>query len=229
MRFLIIGLGIYGSNLAIDLTDTGHEVIGVDSNPSLVDAIKDMISTAYIIDATDETALSALPLHNVDLVIVAIGENFGASIRIVALLKKLHVAHIYARAIDRIHESILESFDIDRILTPEQRAASDLVNEMGVNARISSLKIDDETFIMKFKVPERFVGMEYPDMQLEKDFHLKLIAATRGKMSRNILGLSHMSQTLIPEPDTCTVESGDIIVCQGRAADFNLLYEHLRD
>ena len=75
MRYLIIGLGIYGSNLAIDLTDMGHEVIGADSNPSLVDAIKDYISTAYIVDATDEAALTALPLKNVDLIIVAIGER----------------------------------------------------------------------------------------------------------------------------------------------------------
>ncbi|MDE6525229.1 MAG: NAD-binding protein, partial [Paramuribaculum sp.] len=65
MRYLIIGLGIYGANLAIDLTNMGHEVIGADKNPSLVASIKDFISTAYIIDATDETSLSVLPLKNV--------------------------------------------------------------------------------------------------------------------------------------------------------------------
>lgn len=54
MRYLIIGLGIYGANLAIDLTNMGHEVIGADKNPSLVESIKDFISTAYIIDSTDE-------------------------------------------------------------------------------------------------------------------------------------------------------------------------------
>lgn len=87
MRYLIIGLGIYGSNLAVDLANMGHEVIGADINPALVEGIKDNISTAYIIDSTDETSLSVLPLKNVDLVIVAIGENFGASIRTVAVLK----------------------------------------------------------------------------------------------------------------------------------------------
>ena len=140
MRYLIIGLGIYGSNLALDLTRMGHEVIGADKNPSLVEGIKDYISTAYIIDSTDESALSVLPLKNVDIVIVAIGESFGASIRTVAILKKLGVPHIFARAIDQLHESILEGFDIERIITPEQRAASDLVNEMGVGGTIESMK-----------------------------------------------------------------------------------------
>ena len=46
MRYLIIGLGIYGTNLAKDLTDMGNEVIGADINATIVAAIKDYISTA---------------------------------------------------------------------------------------------------------------------------------------------------------------------------------------
>ena len=117
MKFLIIGLGIYGSNLALDLASLGHEVIGADNRQSNIEAIKDYISTVYHVDSTEESALSVLPLKNVDLVIVAIGENFGASVKTVALLKKMGVKHIYARAIDKLHESILEGFNIDRILT----------------------------------------------------------------------------------------------------------------
>lgn len=82
MRYLIIGLGIYGTNLARDLTDLGNEVIGADVRSTNVEAIKDYISTAYTIDSTDPAALAVLPLKNVDLVIVAIGENFGASVKL---------------------------------------------------------------------------------------------------------------------------------------------------
>lgn len=227
MRYLIIGLGIYGSNLAIDLTDMGHEVIGADSNPSLVDAIKDYISTAYIVDATDETALTALPLKNVDLVIVAIGENFGASIRIVALLKKLGVEHIYARAIDKLHESILESFEIDRILTPEQRAAFDLVNEMGVDSHISSLIIDDKVYIMKFRVPDHFTGMTYGSLDLDKDFHLKLLGVTRPKKSRNVMGIERSHEELLDNYEDEHVESSDMLICEGTAEGYRALYERI--
>ena len=146
MRYLIIGLGIYGSNLARDLTDMGHEVIGADIRQSNIEAIKDYISTVYLIDTTEETAIGVLPLKNVDLVIVAIGENFGASVKTVALLKQNGVKHIYARAIDKLHESILQGFEVERIITPEQRAASDLVNEMGVGGTIESMKIDENNW-----------------------------------------------------------------------------------
>ena len=124
MRYLIIGLGIYGSNLARDLTDMGHEVIGADIRQSNIEAIKDYISTVYLIDTTEETAIGVLPLKNVDLVIVAIGENFGASVKTVALLKQNGVKHIYARAIDKLHESILQGFEVERIITPPPTSAT---------------------------------------------------------------------------------------------------------
>ena len=94
MRYLVIGLGIYGSNLAKDLASMGHEVIGVDIKKSAVEALKNDISTVYCVDTTDAASLGVLPFKNVDLVIVAIGENFGASVKTVALLKNSGVRHI---------------------------------------------------------------------------------------------------------------------------------------
>lgn len=127
MKYIIIGLGNYGHMLAEELSVLGHEVIGADVSASRVDSIKEKIATAFVLDATDEQALAALPLSGVDVVIVAIGENFGASIRVVALLKQQKVAHIYARAIDNVHRSVLEAFGLERILTPEEDAARGLV------------------------------------------------------------------------------------------------------
>ncbi|MDE5920848.1 MAG: TrkA family potassium uptake protein [Paramuribaculum sp.] len=229
MRYLIIGLGIYGANLAIDLTNMGHEVIGADKNSSLVESIKDFISTAYIIDSTDEMSLSVLPLKNVDLVIVAIGENFGASIRTVALLKKLEVKHIYARAIDKLHESILEGFQIDRILTPEQRAASDLVNEMGLGAEIESMRIDDDHYVLKFPAPDFFVGSRYDALDLDKTYGMDLVAVSRLTRSRNLLGVeSWKLRRVFPDKDPeMEVAKGDELVCIGTADSYPRPFAHL--
>lgn len=197
MKYLIIGLGIYGSNLAIDLAKMGHEVIGADIRPALVDSIKDNISTAYIIDSTDEASLSLLPLKNVDLVIVAIGENFGASVKTVALLKSMGVKHIYARAIDPLHEAILEGFGIDRIVTPEQRAARDLVSEMQLGSDVEVLKVDDRNFVMKFSVPSFMVGMTYDSLELEQNFKLRLISVTRARNRRNVIGADVKKEEMV--------------------------------
>lgn len=229
MRYLIIGLGIYGSNLALDLTEMGHEVIGADANPALVDAIKDNISTAYIIDSTDETSLSVLPLRNVDIVIVAIGENFGASIKTVALLKKAGVEHIFARAIDTLHEAILTGMNVERIVTPEQRAAKDLSNEMELGGQVESLHIDSDHYVLKFKSPEYFFGMKYSSLDLNKNFGLTLIAVGRPVPARNILGIEHTRPGLIDissNPDL-RVEPDDIFTCIGTSKAYKAMFRHI--
>ncbi len=229
MRYLIIGLGIYGFNLATDLTDMGHEVIGADIRASNVDAIKDYISTAYIIDSTDESSLSGLPLKNVDVVIVAIGENFGASVKTVAILKKMGVKHIYARAIDQLHRSIMEGMNVERILTPEQRAARDLVYEMELGADVDSISVTADTYMLKFKVPEYFIGTKYSDLNLSRNFNLKLVAASRMSPSTNILGVTHLAPEMldIDSPDL-RVETDDSFVCIGTSKALRSLFRNIR-
>lgn len=228
MRYLIIGLGIYGSNLAIDLTNMGAEVVGADIRPSNVEAIKEYVSTAYIVDGTDETSLGVLPLKNIDIAIVAIGENFGASIKTVAILKKHGVKCIYARAIDQLHQSILEGLNVQRILKPEQRAASDLVSELGLGTSVKSMKVDDDSYVMRFDVPEFLTGTSYSKLIQDGLCGLRIIAATRPKQKTNILGISTSSAALLDiSASEATVEAGDQILCFGTKNDYRNLYKHI--
>ncbi len=229
MRYLIIGLGIYGTNLAKDLTDMGHEVIGADAKPTNVDAIKDYISTAYILDSTDEAAIGVLPLKNVDLVIVAIGENFGASIKTVALLRKLGVRNIYARAIDELHRAILNGMQVERILAPEQRAANDLVHEMELGSKVETLRIDRDRYAMRFAAPEFFYSMRYSELTNDHMFGLQFIAASRPESAENVLGVEARDLTpidLSAKPDE-RVAPGDILTCLGTAKTYRALFRHI--
>lgn len=124
MKYLVIGLGNFGSTLACKLTDMGHDVIGVDSNEHHVEEVKDRISVAYIMDATDKIGLNSLPLDDIDYAVVAIGQSMDCSLRTVAALKELGVEYIYARAIDRTHLSILRAMNIQKIFFPETYAAT---------------------------------------------------------------------------------------------------------
>lgn len=231
MRYLIIGLGIYGANLAVDLTKMGHEVIGADISAPLVESIKDYVSTAYILDSTDKSALSALPLNNVDLVIVAIGENFGASIRTVALLKEMGVKHIFARAIDKLHESILEAFKIDRIITPEQRAAADLTREISLGADITTMRIDANHCVYRLMVPEVLVGLKYGAIHAfnSNSGALRLVAVARGVDTTNILGINRRKYSILPSSEIAETkaESLDIITVIGTDEGFRDLISSL--
>lgn len=230
MRYIVIGLGIYGANLARDLIAQGHEVIGADSSRTTIDAIKDYITTAYVLDTTEEAALGMLPLRNVDVVIVAIGENFGASVKTVALLKKSGVKTIYARAIDELHESILQSFNVARILRPEQRAAMDLTHEMALGADVESLAVNDDNFILKFRAPQFFVGLAYADLNLERDYGLKIVAVTRPAPKANVLGASHLMPCVMDfTQPKATVMADDVLVVFGTLKGFRSMYRHMEE
>lgn len=217
MKYLIIGLGIYGANLARDLTEMGHEVIGADDCQSNIESLKNYISTVYLIDSTEENQLAVLPLLNVDLVIVTIGENFGASIKTVALLKKAGVKHIYARAIDTLHEAILQSFEIDRIITPEQRAAEDLTHELELGSEVTTLKVDADNVVVNFAVQDYILGLTYADlsMKLANDYGLTLVAVSRPTETTNILGIKRLTLKPLTDKAAATATHGDIITIFG--------------
>lgn len=220
MKYIVIGLGNYGHVLAEELASLGHEVIGADSNFEKVEAIKDKIATAFTIDATDSLALGVLPLGNVDVVMVTIGENLGASVRVVALLKQMKVEHIYARAIDEIHRAILEVFNVDRILTPEEDAARALVQLLNFGTSIESFPIDREHYVMKIKVSGKMVGKYINDLNLDTEFNLRLIALTRTGTANNVIGISTTENIVVKIQPNDRIQPDDELVCYGRYRNF---------
>ena len=200
MKCIIIGLGTYGK---------------------VVERVKDSCAAVFQIDACDELALSVLPLKKVDVVIVAIGRNLGASVRVVALLKKLGVKHIYARANDYVHRNILQAFDIDRVLIPEERAAHDLVRQMELGVKTSLFRVDGKYCVFMFSIPESFVGQQVNDLHLYDEFGLKIIAVKQAGKTINGIGIAYNEAAV-----TQVVEGGlvlqadDELVCYGKESDF---------
>lgn len=229
MKYLIIGLGNYGTVLAEELTALGHEVVGVDFNETHVDRLKDKMATSFVIDVTDEVALSVLPLKTVDVVIVAIGENFGASVRVVSLLKKNKVKHIYARAVDEIHRTVLEAFSLDRILTPEQDAARLLAQLLELNADVEPFQLDDEHYVFKFNLPVKLVGYKINELEIEKEFGLKVISLIRGKRVLNSAGVSILEREVANSfPEDYELQEHDRLVCYGLYAQFIKFWKSIR-
>lgn len=97
-RFLVVGLGRFGTALAESLGRQGVEVIAVDRNMASVDAVKDQVALAAELDATDPRALASIEAQTCAAAIVAIGEDFEAAVLTVAALKEAGVPKIIARA-----------------------------------------------------------------------------------------------------------------------------------
>ena len=228
MKYIVIGLGDYGFALADELATVGHEVIGVDNKASHVEPLKEKLAAAFVMDATDEQALSALPLNNVDAVIVAIGENFGVSVRVTALLKLLKVEHIFARANDEVHRSVMQAFNIEKILSPEVDAAHKLVEIIEFGYDFEIFHVDKDHAVVKFSVPNKLIGYSVPQLRLTGEFGLKHIATIRGKVQKNALGIKYTEHNVLMDaPDELAVEEGDQLTFCGKYSDFRRFWKAL--
>ncbi len=133
MKCLIVGLGNFGRELATRLTDAGHEVIGVDVDERLVDEIKERISVAYILDASERKALRVLPFDELDCVVVAIGGRMDDSLRAVLVLRDYVRSGFYVRALDEAHGEVLKAMGVEGIFYPEGFSARLFADGIGSN------------------------------------------------------------------------------------------------
>jgi trk system potassium uptake protein TrkA len=121
--FAVIGLGRFGSAIATTLIKLGQEVVGIDANPESVRHLGDILTHAVELDATDERALRAAGVQDMEVAVVSIGENVESSVMVVMLLKELGVRTVIAKATTPLHGRILEKIGVSRIIFPERDMA----------------------------------------------------------------------------------------------------------
>lgn len=122
-RVLVIGLGRFGTSLAESLTDAGHEVVAVDIDMDRVSAIKDRVTLAAQLDATDPAALRSVDAASATIAVVAMGASFEAAALSVVAVKELGVAKILARARSLARGKILAAVGATRIIELEAEMA----------------------------------------------------------------------------------------------------------
>jgi trk system potassium uptake protein len=226
MKVIIFGLGNFGMSLALSLTETGNEVIGVDKQMDKVNLVKDKISLALCLDSTNELAYDALPLKDADKVVVAIGENEGAAIITTAIVKKLSNVKIISRALSPIHDTVLEAMGIYSIIHPEQESADRLTKQINFKTTLENYQLDHNYTISEVKAKPEFYGKTLEELNAIDKYHLNLITIIRKKEKTNLIGKKSMTKETIglPSSDTIILED-DILVVFGDNKNISIYCE----
>ena len=219
-KFMIIGLGNFGSELAIDLSRKGQQVIGVDSDRDRANRLKDILENTFIIDSTNLKGMSTLPLKESDWVIVAIGENEGASLMTVGILKSLGVNKIICRSLSKTHEYILDAMNINDIVHPEKEAAQQLSHRLTYNLGKEMLFIDNEHSVTETLIPSWMVDKKLGDLDIRGKFFVNIISVLRdenvSKIKSKVVIEKICKGVITPE---FVFMAGDIIVTFGKNDD----------
>jgi trk system potassium uptake protein TrkA len=175
-QFAIIGLGNFGFYLAVALFQKGHEVLGIDINPKLVQEIRDQVSRAVIADAADPQALKELELKGMDAVVICIGSVINSSILATLNVKDLGVKKVVAKAVSDAHGRILRKIGADEIYFPEKDLALSAAQRLDNPNVLDYLPFMEGYSIVQLAPPSSFIGKNLIELDLINRLGVQVIA-----------------------------------------------------
>jgi trk system potassium uptake protein TrkA len=220
MKFIIFGLGNFGSSLATQLVQLGHEVVGVDQDLERVEKIKHNITHAIALDGTSKEAVEQLPIKDIDAAIVGIGENASGSILTAALLKQMGVQRIICRVTSPLQKIVMEAMDIQEFVYPESFSAERLALKLDLPGVIDAFQINPNYRLIEVQVPQRYTGRTIKDLNLADRYKLVLVTILKKVMQKNVFGnnKSDLEVVGVVSPDTI-LQADDVLLLFGAFTD----------
>ena len=210
--FAIIGLGRFGRRLASSLTESGHEVIAVDTRQDLIEEVRDEVALAVRLDATDPAALKAQNIDRVDAAIVSIGEHFEANALATATLKEIGVKKVISRASTSIQAKILARIGADQVVSPEEESAVRLGRQLSNPNIMEFVELSEGHSLIQVKAPKPFHNKTLGQIDLRKRYKVNLVAIKKQVSTVKAQGQETTEEQVIDVPMADTVIRPDDIL-----------------
>jgi trk system potassium uptake protein TrkA len=197
---LVVGLGRFGGAVARRLATMGTEVLGVDSNPDLVQDHADHLTKVVEADCTDPAVLRQLGAADFATAVVGIGSDIEASVLTVLALADMGLTNIWAKASNANHARILERIGATHVVFPEERMGERVAHLL--NERLLDfIAFDDEFAIARLAAPEPIVGLPL------------VTSACRKKYDVTVVGVKRKGEAFIHAvPDTIIFPDDELVV-----------------
>lgn len=210
----VIGLGNFGSTIALELARLRHDVIGIDTVASRVNDIADHITQAVVADARDERVLRDLGVHESDVIVVAIGEDIEANILATLLAKSMPKPKVWAKALNHNHHQILQKLGADQIIHPEHEMGLRVARALIYPEVIDYISLGNDYFNVEVRASERLAGKSMDALHLEEN-------------SIRCLCIKHREQVMAPPEQQYRFEAGDQIVLLGTLGNLRKITKYL--
>jgi len=225
-NFCIIGLGTFGRKVCEVLSEGGAEVIAIDNRSNHIERIKDDVSQAMLLDATDEEALSNVPFEDVDIALIAIGDNIEASILTTAILKRIGVPYIIARAITDIHQQVLRQIGADEVINIEIDEGQRLARRLIAPAVLDRIPLSESISVTEMYVPEAFVNKALVELALRNKFNINVVTIRRMEVSVDELGNPVKDERVIFPEASEKLKEEDVLILVGKNEDIERFKEY---
>ncbi|MFC7528445.1 potassium channel family protein [Actinoplanes sp. GCM10030250] len=202
---VVIGLGRFGSAVAASLLDLGYEVLGIDSDPRIVQDWSDRLTQVVEADSTDEDALRQLGVNEFPRAVVGIGTNLETSVLTVLTLTELGVPEIWAKATSVKHGKILSSVGADHVIYPEVEMGERVAHLIS-GRMLDYIEFDDGFAIAKVRAPEGAGGRTLAELGL------------RSKWGVTVVGTKRPGEDFVYARPETSVPEGAVLIVAGDTA-----------
>jgi trk system potassium uptake protein len=211
----VFGLGRFGTSLATILNTSGYEVLAIDKNADLVDAITPFVTHAVRADGANKAALEKLKIGSFDVAVVTVGASIQDSVMITILLKKLGVHYIVARADNELHGEILRNIGADKVIFPENDTANREGPVLTMKDVTDYIPLVNGSGILKLQAPFFFVGRTLADVGFE--------SATRN--GAIVLMIQRGKEGLVNPSVDEVIAYSDVLIIAGNNNDIEKIIE----
>lgn len=206
-RFIVVGLGTFGSSVAQALFEKGHEVVAIDIDETRVDKVGPDVTRAVVGDAREPETLERIGAGDADAGVVSTGEDMSASILAVLGLQDLGVEEIHVKVISDPHVRIMDKLGTTGTVLPERDSARNLATRIARGRDVRKyVHLGEEFSIQEMDVPESWQGQTLRELDLHRKFKISVIA--RHETLGDVIDSP-------PDPDT-QLKSTDTLLVAGR-------------
>ena len=208
-RVVVIGLGIFGFNIAKDLFENGFEVVAIDKDKEVVQKIKDFSTQAILADGADKEVMESIGIQEDDVVIVSFGEDLAAATLLTLHLKEMKVKRIIVKAPDEDHKHVLERVGATEVIIPEKEMADKVARSLVSPNVLDYIPLSEDYTICELVPPSGFMGKAIGELHLRSKSHIEVIAV-REVLPERI--------RMVPRADF-VIKDSDILVVIGKEED----------
>ncbi len=198
----IVGLGRFGSALAIELAEAGEEIVVLDRDEEKVRMLRDYTENAFVVRSLDKKSLEDTGIQNCDVAVVCVGEKMDVSILTTLHLVSFGIPTVIAKAASEEQGQVLRKLGA-QVVYPEHDMAIRLAHRLETTHMLDFVQLSEQISISKLAVPPKMIGKSVLEVDLRGQFGMNIIAIENGgKVNENI------------RPDTIFKE-GDILFVSG--------------
>jgi len=223
-RFAVIGLGRFGSRLAKNLAAAGAEVIAIDRDRGIVEELRDQVTLAIAMDATDEQALKIQGIDQVDCAVVGIGHNFEANALATVLLKSLRVKRVISRAASDMQAQILRRIGADSVVSPEDESADRWGHRLMAPFVIDHVELAENYSLIQMAAPEAWQNKTLAELDLRRKHKVTVVAIRRKMHTSSQTGVDSYEERIVDVPlPSSRISAEDTLVIAGFNVDLEKL------